>query len=61
MRVLVCGSRGWNYKKTIIDRLTRLPREAVVMHGGARGADALAGEIAEALGHRVEVFPADRS
>lgn len=40
-------------------RLRKLPRGAVVIHGGARGADQLAGTIAGALGFEVREFPAD--
>lgn len=41
MRVIVCGSRNWNYRQIISDRLALLPPEddTVVVHGAAKGAD----------------------
>lgn len=58
-RVLVCGSRGWTDIVPIRRVLQRFARGTVVIHGGARGADTLAGRVAHALGHRVEVYLAD--
>jgi hypothetical protein len=57
--VLVCGSRDWRDGDAIEQRLRLLPRGATVMHGGARGADRLAGTIADALGFDVHEYPAD--
>lgn len=51
--VLVCGSRTWSDGAVIRRRLEQLPRGAVVMHGGARGADRIAGQLAETLGFEV--------
>jgi hypothetical protein len=59
MRVLVCGSRDWGDGLAIYRRLCDLPGGSVVVHGGARGADATAGKAADILGYDVEVFPAD--
>ncbi len=59
MRVLVCGSRDWSRPGAIRERLAELPRGTVVMHGGARGADRMAGTIAAGLGLQVEEYPAD--
>jgi hypothetical protein len=59
MKVLVCGSRDWSNSAAIRRYLEQLPDDAVVMHGGARGADRLAGVIAESLGLEVEVHAAD--
>ena len=50
MLVLVCGSRTWRDGGLIRARLTELPRGTTVMHGGARGADRLAGQVARTLG-----------
>lgn len=41
----------------VIDKVP--PQEMVIIHGNARGADKMAGEIAEELGYQVEVYPAD--
>jgi hypothetical protein len=56
--VLVCGSRGWADRTAIERRLRRLAPGTVVLHGGARGADRLAGTVATELGLQVEVMPA---
>lgn len=61
MRVLVCGSRNWTDRQRIADLLEALPAPAsvTIVHGGARGADRIAGEEAQRLGMRVEIHPAD--
>lgn len=59
MRVLVCGSRGWTDRAKIAEYLHPLPLDAVIVHGGAKGADILAGSIARELGLREEVHPAN--
>ena len=59
MKVLVCGSREWIEHDEIKARMLRPPRGAVILHGGARGADAAAGVFANALGFEQRVFPAD--
>lgn len=51
MRVLVCGGREWTDRKTIWTRLTCLPKGTLIIEGGARGADILAGEVADELGY----------
>lgn len=58
MRVLVCGSRSWHSAEPIRERLRQLPRGSTVLHGGARGADRLAGTVAALLGLRVVEYPA---
>lgn len=65
-RVLITGSRNWEDRVTIETALQQVQAEAgitrdnvVVVHGGARGADRMAGWIAEQLGMKVEVHPAD--
>lgn len=59
MRVLVCGSRSWTDKTPIKRRLCLLPGSVTVVHGAARGADALAGQVAAELNFAVEEYPAD--
>lgn len=63
---LVCGGRGFRdrrqmsaYVELAIRRTERSGRELVVVHGAARGADRLAGEVASDLGIATVVFPAD--
>jgi hypothetical protein len=58
-RVLIYGSRGWNDSNAIRDAVHELPRDAVVIHGGAPGADTLAGQWAKANGMKVKVYRAD--
>jgi hypothetical protein len=53
--VLVCGSREWEDADAIRERLRKLPKDSVVIAGGARGADKLAAEIAAELGYHVAV------
>lgn len=60
-RVLIFGGRDF-HDRPYMERVLRkalCPQDTVV-HGGAPGADALAGDIAgRVLGHPVAVFPAD--
>jgi len=66
-RILVCGDRNWRDKKRIEELLLKLckelqitsPNEIMIIHGGARGADSLAGEVAQELGFRLRVYPAE--
>lgn len=61
MRILCCGDRNWTNADVILDTLLQyidIP-DMVIIHGGARGADFLAGEVAKELGFKVEVYPAD--
>lgn len=49
-RVLVCGSRRWADKAKlwrVLDFVNRERRITTIIHGGARGADTLAGEWAK--------------
>jgi len=63
IRLLVCGSRHWTDREAIRAELVRqaLPPGSVVIHGAARGADTLAGEVAREMGLAVEEYPADWS
>lgn len=64
-RVIVCGGRGYSDRKRIrevlaeyipADRRVELP---TIVHGGARGADKLAGDEAMREGFWVETHPAN--
>ena len=57
--VLVCGDRNWANRTSIANCLKLLPRGTTIIHGGARGADSIAGEEAKKLGLAVEIFPAE--
>ncbi len=50
---LFCGSREWTDRDRIRRDLESLPEGSVVIEGGARGADRIAREEAEALGLHV--------
>lgn len=59
-RIIICGSRSWEDYQTMRSVIQGLePGEDIVVHGGAHGADQMAGEIAVELGLEVEVHPAD--
>ena len=62
MKVLVCGDRNWTHVDSIYDYLKALSLAChitEVMHGCARGADQIAGEVAEGLGIDVAEYPAE--
>lgn len=59
MRIVVCGSRSWRDRSAVEAALKRLPRGSQVVHGDARGADRMAGSVAERLGHFVARMPAE--
>jgi hypothetical protein len=55
---LFCGSRDWTDREAIRRDLEALPPNSVVIEGGARGADRIAREEAQALGIHVATVPA---
>jgi hypothetical protein len=58
VRLLICGGRDWT-DRAAIRRLLEQLRPAVVLEGGARGADRLARQEAAALRIKVETYWAD--
>lgn len=58
MKVLVCGSRYWLEQAPIERELRKLPEGTVIIHGACRGADNIAGYVAEMLGFEVRPYPA---
>ena len=61
MKVLVCGSRDWKDGYLIYNYLDALMDEIgsfTVIHGGARGADTVAGQWGRARNFEVLEFPA---
>lgn len=61
MRVLVCGGRDYADELSFdlaMDALY-LPRDTVIIHGAAKGADTLANSYASANGMAVDMFRAD--
>lgn len=59
MIILVCGDREWDNLDVMVREMEKLPKNCTVVHGAARGADIMAGTIAEELGMTVISFPAD--
>lgn len=63
-KVLVCGSRDWTDSSRIFDALKTirfLNGPFTVIHGGAKGADRIAGFCARKLGLDVQEYPANWS
>jgi len=58
MKIIVCGSRGYVDRARIRERLMELPADSEIMHGDARGADRIAGSVANELSMDVWVYPA---
>jgi hypothetical protein len=61
LRVIVCGSRGWEDRERIELRLSQLPPSptTVLVHGGAKGPDTIAAQFAGLCGMTVEPHPAE--
>jgi len=60
MKLLICGDREWDQPGVIAEVLKQYdPKTTVVIHGDARGADRIAGQIASGMGFKVEKFPAE--
>lgn len=58
-RVIICGDRDWNATASITQLLRRMPPGTQIVHGNCKGADILAGRIAQELGFNVIPMPAD--
>lgn len=65
MRILVTGSRDWNDRERVRQELLAAwfdlgePEDIVIVHGGARGADDIAGAFAARQGWKEEVHYAE--
>lgn len=58
-RVLICGSRDWTSFEAICNEVfARLEPGDIIIHGGARGADNLAGQAASKFDLDTLVYPA---
>lgn len=58
-RVIVFGSRGYEHNSLVRMRVLRLPRDVVVVAGGAPGPDKVAQITAQSAGMRTEVHHAN--
>ena len=59
MKVLFCGDRNWTNERLIERALLRLPKDCIIIHGDAKGADTIADRIAKRLGFEIHVYPAE--
>lgn len=54
-RIIVCGGRGFSDRGAVESLLATFdPKYDTIVHGGATGADLLAGRVARGMGFRVE-------
>lgn len=58
MKVLFCGGRDFSDKFKVL-RVMKKVKPSLVITGGARGADTLADQVAEALGIPRVIYPAN--
>jgi hypothetical protein len=67
MRILITGSRDWKDRVVIANAIRQAwidadkPYRVTIVHGGARGADYIAGEFGKRMRFDVEVHEADWS
>ena len=59
MKVLMCGDRNWTDEETIVKELLSLPKDTLIITGGARGADSIAEAEAYYMGMPTIVFHAN--
>ena len=59
MKILVCGGRDFADKDFLYNILDDIIDVNLIIHGGASGADSLAGEWAKKHNIKCQVFPAD--
>ena len=57
--VLITGSRDWNDYNVVKEELDLLKKDSILVHGGCRGADVMAGHYWKKLGGKVLEEPAD--
>ena len=58
-RILICGDRNYKDWMQVREYLDTVSRTAIIIHGGARGADSIAGNLAIYLNMKVIKYPAD--
>lgn len=59
MRVIICGDRNWDDRKSIENYILSLPIGSVIIQGKCRGADEIARYYAFLYGYEYIDFPAD--
>lgn len=55
--MLVFGSREWLWDGVLYRILSKLPKDTILVHGAAKGADRIAGRIGTELGFEVRPYP----
>jgi hypothetical protein len=60
MKVLITGDKRWKNTRVIMRVFQGLPEYTVIMHGGAIGAESLAGHLAKNYKFKVKVYSAER-
>ena len=60
-RILICGDRNYQDWIKVQEYLDTISRTTIIIHGGARGADSLAGNLASGRGWGIMRFPANWS
>ena len=58
-RILICGDRDYKDWMQVREYLDTISRTAIIIHGGAKGADSIAGNHATYLNMKVIKYPAD--
>jgi hypothetical protein len=59
IKILVTGDRKGFNPEAMLKRLMEFPNGTILVHGGARGVDTLAGAMGTVLGFDVREYPAD--
>jgi hypothetical protein len=57
LKILVFGSREWVWDGVVYRILSKLPKDTILVHGAAHGADRIAGKIGHQLGFDVRPYP----
>lgn len=57
-KIVVCGDRKWLKVDIIVERLSKLSKDTIVVEGGCGGADLISRNVALDIGLEVVEFPA---
>lgn len=56
--IVVTGDRNWTNREAVRREFAKLPPDTTIVHGGCRGLDTIAGEVAVEFGFAVDSHPA---
>jgi hypothetical protein len=59
MKLLVTGDRYWRSIEAVVREFSFLPKDTIVVHGAAMGADTLCDIVAKEMGYEVRSYPAE--